>query len=86
MLRVKKVQYLCPYKLKINFSNGKTKVVDLENWIMEGKGYLKALKNVDFFKKVHLDDCTYTICWPNGAEFCPDVLHEIGEEIPSNLN
>lgn len=81
LIRVKKVRYLCEYKLEILFSNGKTKIVDFANWIAEGGVYFKPLKNVEFFKKVQLDDCAYTICWPNGADFCPDVLYAVGQEV-----
>ena len=81
LIRVKKVNYLDGYKLKIVFSDSKTKVVDFENWIRDGKGYLLPLKDIEYFKKVDIDDCHYTICWPNGADFCPDVLYEIGEDM-----
>lgn len=85
LVRVKKVKYLSDYKLKIIFSDGKTKIIDFENWIREGKGYLKPLKNLEYFKKVKIDDCLYTICWPNGADFCPDVLYEIGTSIEPEI-
>lgn len=81
LIRIKKVNYLSEYKLNIAFSDGKTKTVDFENWIREGKGYLKSLKDIEYFKKVEIDDCHYTICWPNGADFCPDVLYEIGTSV-----
>jgi len=81
MIRVKKVEYLCEYKLKILFSDGKTKIVDFKDWISEGKGYFKPLKDIEFFKSVHLDDCKYSICWSNGADFCPDVLYAMGQDV-----
>jgi hypothetical protein len=81
MLRVKKVEYVCEYKLKVFFSNGKTKIIDFEKWISEDSVYLKPLRNLVFFKKVDLDDCKYSICWPNGADFSPDVLYESGREV-----
>jgi hypothetical protein len=76
MLRVKKVTYVSEYKLKILFSNGKQKIIDFEEWLSEPNVYLKPLRDLEFFKKVHLDDCKYSICWPNGADFSPDVLYE----------
>lgn len=81
LLRIKKVKYLENYKLKLFFSDNKVKVFDFEAWIQDGKGYLAPLKNIAFFKTVRIDDCQYTICWPNGADFCPDVLYEMGEEV-----
>ena len=81
MLRVKKVQYLDGYKLKILFSNGKSKIVDFEDWILEDGVYLKPLKNIQYFKKVRIDDSDYSICWPNGADFCPDTLFQSGREV-----
>jgi len=81
MLRIKNVKYLKEYKLKITFSNEITKVVDFENWIFEDNVYLKLLRDIQFFKKVRLDECKYSICWPNGADFSPETLYEAGEEI-----
>ena len=28
-----------------------------------------------------MDESNYSICWPNGADFSPDALYEIGEDI-----
>lgn len=81
MLRVKKIRYLVDYKLKITFSNLKTKVIDFEKWVFEDNFYFKPLRDLDFFKQVQLDEYGYSISWPNGADFSPDVLYEAGREI-----
>jgi len=81
MLRVKKVEYLDKYKLNILFSNGRSKVVDFEDWIAEENVYLKPLRKIEYFKRVCIDDLNYSICWPNGADFSPDVLFEAGKEV-----
>lgn len=82
-MRVKKVDYVSAYKLKILFGNGNTKIVDIEPIIKKGKRIFQPLKDIDYFKKVSLDDEVHplSICWPNGADICPDVLYEIGKEI-----
>lgn len=82
-MRVKKVKYLYDYKLKIIFSDKKTKIIDLFNLINEGGFYFDPLKDIEFFKKVSLDDERFplSICWPNNADICPDVLYEIGVEV-----
>lgn len=81
MIKIKNVEYLDGYKLKILFNNGKIKIVDFENWIKKGGELILPLKNVDYFKKVQMDEFNYTICWPNGADFCPDVLYEMGVDV-----
>src|SRR5271167_4424364 len=80
MLRVRKVEYLDKYKLNILFSNGQSKVVDFEDWISEENAYLKPLRKIEYFKKVRIDDYNYSICWPNGADFSPDILFEAGRD------
>jgi len=81
MIRIKNVEYLNEYRLKLSFSDGKMKVVNFENWINEGGTYILPLRDMKYFKKVKMDEFNYTICWPNGADFCPDVLYEMGENI-----
>ncbi len=80
LMRIKKVEYLNEYKLKLLFNNEKTKIIDFEDWIKNGGSYFSPLKDIQYFKKVKMDKFNYTICWPNGADFCPDVLYEMGKE------
>jgi hypothetical protein len=87
-MKVKHVEYFKDYKLKILFNDNKVKIVDIEPIINESKKMFLPLKNIDYFKEVSLDDPEYpiSICWPNGADICPDVLYEIGEEIMIQKN
>ena len=82
-MRIKKVEYLNGYKLKLLFSDKITKIVDIEPIIKKSKGLFHPLMDVEYFKKVSLDDVQYplSICWPNGEDLCPDVLYEMGEEV-----
>lgn len=81
MIRIKNFEHVGDYKLKLLFSDDKTKIVDFKDWIDEGGVYLLPLKNMLYFKKVQIDEFNYSICWPNGADFSPDVLYEIGQEV-----
>jgi len=77
--RVKKVEYLSEYKLKIQFVGGKIKEVDLAATLKNAKNMFLELKDIEYFKKVECDG--YSICWPNGIDFCPDVLYSMGKDI-----
>ncbi len=81
LARIINVDYVNDYKLKILFNDKKTKIVDFKDWINEGGFYLLPLKELKYFKKVRLDAFKYSICWPNGADFCPDVLYKVGKEL-----
>jgi hypothetical protein len=83
MLRVKKVLYLHGYVLQVHFSNGKAREIDFKPLISKGGFYLEPLQEISLFKQVALDDMKYSICWPNGADFDPDTLYEMGKPIPS---
>lgn len=78
-MRVLSVKYLEDYKLEIEFSNGTTKTVDFEEKLQSAKGIFLPLKKLEYFKQVSVDDCCASICWPNGADICPDVLYAMGE-------
>jgi len=79
LYRVKKVEYLSGYKLKLQFTNGRIKVVDLEPMLKDAKNMFLQLKDIDYFKMVECDG--YSICWPNGIDFCPDLLYKAGKEV-----
>jgi len=76
---VKKMKYVDSYKLALTFDDRKTKIVDLERYL--DKGVFLPLRDIDYFKKVQLNNEAGTIVWPNEADFCPDVLYKIGKEM-----
>lgn len=83
LIRVKKAVYLRDYQLRVSFSNGKTKIIDFEKWIFDNpkSPYLGPMKNIEVFKQFSIDEFGYTLCWPSGADFSPDVLYSVGREV-----
>jgi len=77
-LHVDSVEYVDGYRLQIAFDNGITKVVDLTAQL-HGVMF-EPLLDVTFFQQVKVDQETRTIQWPNGADFAPEFLFEIGEQ------
>ena len=78
-LHVTEVAYLKDYQLRLTFNNDIVKEVDLKGELY-GEVF-EPLKEVEFFKQVAVNPDTNTIEWPNGADFAPEFLYEIGQEI-----
>ncbi len=78
-LKVTGVAYFDDYKLRLHFNNGTIKDVDLKNELL-GEIF-EPLKDIALFQKVAVNRDTNTIEWPNGADFAPEFLYEIGQEI-----
>ena len=83
-MRITKVEYVSGYKLKLTFDNREVRVVDLSEKIKHAKGVFLPLKDLEYFKKVAVDDCELSIYWPNGADICPDVLYAMGRKANSS--
>jgi hypothetical protein len=78
-LHVVRVTYLRDYKLRLEFNNGAVKDVDLTNELY-GEVF-EPLKDVELFRRVAVNPETNTIEWLNGADFAPEFLYEIGQEV-----
>ena len=78
-LHVINVAYLQGYQLRIEFINGIVKDVDLESELY-GEVF-QPLKSLSLYKHVAVNHETNTIEWPNGADFAPEFLYEIGQEV-----
>ncbi|HLA84759.1 MAG TPA: DUF2442 domain-containing protein [Thermoguttaceae bacterium] len=63
------------YRVELTFSDGLRGVVDLAQRIIGRGGIFNALEVPAFFRQVTVNNELGTITWPNGADFCPDLLH-----------
>jgi hypothetical protein len=76
-LHVVSVNYLKDYKLQLTFNNQETLTVNLAEEL-HGEIF-EPLQNPEFFKQAAVNPETNTIEWPNGADFAPEFLYDLGE-------
>ena len=74
LIRVTGVEYVKDYTMRLEFSNGKVKLVNFLP-LLKGKLFepLKDLRNFVQFGLTH-----WTLEWYNGADFAPDYLYRNG--------
>ena len=63
----------------MTFSDGVVKEVDLERELY-GEVF-EPLRDKKLFRRVAVNPETNTVEWANGADFAPEFLYEIGEEV-----
>ena len=73
--RVSDVQILGDYRLELFFTDGTHGELDFRARIVGRGGVFKPLQDVEFFRQVTVDREAGTLVWPNGVDFCPDVLY-----------
>jgi hypothetical protein len=76
---VKKAEYIKDYKIKLHFSDGVSKIVDFKPFLTSTRKIITPLIDTDYFKSFYVDEIT--ICWPNGLDFAPELLHDIGVDV-----
>ncbi len=81
-LHVVGVSCLEGYRLRLIFNNGVTRSVDLRGELY-GEVF-DPLRDIALFRQVDVNPDTNTIEWPNGADFAPEFLYEIGEAVGGN--
>ncbi|HZG44033.1 MAG TPA: DUF2442 domain-containing protein [Longimicrobium sp.] len=75
-LHVNSVEPLEGYSLRLEFSDGSVRDIDLSEELY-GEVF-EPLRDPALFRKVAVNSETGTIEWPNGADFAPEFLHETG--------
>lgn len=75
--RVKEVEVLADYKLKLTFTNGEKKVYDCSGLL--GFGVFKEFKDLHYFKRAFVVDGT--VVWPHEQDICPDTLYLDSEKV-----
>ena len=73
---VKEVRVLGGYRVELLFEDGLRGTVDLTSHVVGRGGVFGPLQDPAYFANVQVDPELGTLVWPNGADFCPDVLYE----------
>mgnify|MGYP000857687695 CR=1 FL=1 len=82
--RVRSVRHIEDYTLEITFSDGTVAELDFRRRVVGRGGVFEPLESLDFFRSVAVDEEAGTLVWPNGVDFCPDVLYaEATGKVPS---
>jgi len=76
---VTEAQYVSGHTIKVCFEDGRIKLVDLSPHL-EGPIF-EPLQDPSYFRQLRVNSEIDTVVWPNGADFSPDFLYEIGQEI-----
>ena len=82
--RIVEVRHVEGYRLELTFTNGERAELDFRDMIVGRGGVFAGLEDVEEFRRVEVDAEAGTVVWPNGVDFCPDVLYSraTGTPIP----
>jgi hypothetical protein len=69
--RITKVETLQDYRLLLEFTNGESKIFDMNKYL--DFGVFKELKDINYFKQVKVGHGS--IFWPHEQDLCPDTLY-----------
>ncbi len=79
MRYIEDATYVDGYRLKVRFDSNEVRLVDLAAHL-DGPIF-EVLKDIRFFRQFDVNHDIDTVVWPNGADFSPDFLYEIGERL-----
>lgn len=75
MVRIKAVLYLHDFVVRLTFTDGTAKDVDLSIYL-HGPIFDPVRNNPTYFRTIHVDCVAGTVTWDNGADIDPDVLYK----------
>jgi Protein of unknown function (DUF2442) len=63
------------YKVHLEFADGLAADVDLGYLVGRGEVF-EPLRDLDYFRRLRIDDGASTIEWPNEADIAPETLYD----------
>jgi len=78
MVRVTSVAPLDGFQLRVVFTDGTERVIDVERFL-RGPVFDVIRKDRSVFESVSVDRELGVVVWPNGADIDPDVLYGLRE-------
>jgi hypothetical protein len=73
MVRIRGVETLSDFRVRLSLTDGSTREIDLGPYL-NGPVFEPVRSDPAFFRSVRVDEELGTIVWPNGADIDPDVL------------
>lgn len=73
MIRIRGVETLGAFRVRLSLTDGSIRELDLEPFLT-GPVFEPLRADPALFKAVRVDEQLGTIVWPNGADIDPDVL------------
>ena len=75
MIRIKDVQPMSGYRVRLTFTDNSVKETDLSRYL-HGPIFEPIRNNPAYFRTIHVDPVAGTVVWDNGADIDPDVLYK----------
>lgn len=72
MLEITKAEYRGDYRIRVEFNDGISGVVNLESELWGP--VFEPLRDFDMFRRFRVSDVLHTIVWDNDADFAPEFL------------
>lgn len=73
MLRFVEVRPAGGHVVEALLTDGSTRIIDLDPWL-SGAIFEEIRSNEEAFSRVHVDEISRTLAWPDGLHLDPDVL------------
>lgn len=78
MVRVATVSPLEGFRLRVGFTDGTERVIDVGRFL-RGPVFAEICRDRSMFEAVAVDQELGVLVWPNGADIDPDVLYGLHE-------
>jgi len=78
LLHIKSVEVCGPHSLRLVFSDGVEKQVDVSP-LLKGPVF-EPLRETRYFSRVTIDPVAQTVTWPNGVDLAPEALWNLPPE------
>ena len=75
LLKITDVEALDGYWLRLTFSDGAIKDVDVSQIVARGEVFAPIRERREVFERVRVDPETQTIAWPGEVDLDPEVLY-----------
>lgn len=79
LIRATNVEPLEGYVIRVTFSDGAVKEIDLADDLARARGVFQTLTDTRIFSEVRINDASGTVEWPGEIDLDPEVLYGLFE-------